>query len=570
MRYVALASDYDGTLAKDGQMTESTLKALERLRNSGRKLILVTGRHIEDLCETCQQMDYFDCVVAENGALLYWLENRQIELLGEAPSEAFLNALKDRQVDPFSPGHVIVSSWEPNETKILETIRDLGLELNVIFNKGAVMILPAGINKASGLKAALDKMKLSPHNVIGVGDAENDHAFMDLCEFSVAVNNALPALKEKADWVTSGSRGEGVEELIEALITSDLATLPPPKSHLILIGTDTNNRQPVNLMASGSSLLLAGTSGSGKSTLATAILEQLHEQGYQFCIIDPEGDYESFENAVVIGNAKNQPNISEIQDLLEKPDQSVVLNLLGVPLQERPSFFRGLLPMFLEMRSRTGRPHWLVIDETHHLLPTDWNPASLTLPQSLTNLMLITVHPNQVSAAALSLVNTVIAFGKNPDETIKSFCQMVETSPPEPLIEVLEMGEGLAWFKDSDNPPIQFKVNPPKMERHRHRRNYAEGNLGEDKYFYFRGPDAKLNLAANNVMMFLQLAAGVDDETWVYHLQNQDYSRWLREAIKDEDTAEQVASLETESNLPPDESRAKVRSIIEEKYTLPA
>ena len=98
-----------------------------------------------------------------------------------------------------------MDTFEPHEKEALEGIHALGLELQIIFNKGSVMVFPTGVNKATGLKAALKEMGLSPHNVIGVGDAENDHAFMELCERSVAVANALPVLKEKADLVTRAS-----------------------------------------------------------------------------------------------------------------------------------------------------------------------------------------------------------------------------------------------------------------------------------------------------------------------------------------------------------------------------
>ena len=221
MRYLALASDYDGTLATDGQVNEATLTALQRLQESGRKLILVTGRQLDDLCQVFPQVDRFDCVVAENGALLYWPANREEQLLGDRPPEIFIQTLKTHKVDPLSIGRVIVATWEPNETTVLETIRELGLELQVIFNKGAVMVLPAGINKAAGLEAALNKMRLSAHNVVAVGDAENDQDFLDLCGFSVAVANALPMVKEQADWITQGSRGAGVNELIDKLLASD-------------------------------------------------------------------------------------------------------------------------------------------------------------------------------------------------------------------------------------------------------------------------------------------------------------------------------------------------------------
>lgn len=227
MRYYALATDYDGTLAAEGRVDEGTLEALERLRNSGRRLILVTGREMNDLLRVFPQIDLFERVVAENGALLYRPATRETKRLAEAPPERFSEALRDRGVAPLSVGEVVVATWTPHEKTVLDVIRELGLELQVIFNKGAVMVLPSGVNKATGLTAALEELGLSPHNTVGVGDAENDHAFLSLCECSVAVANALPALKEQADWVTEGSRGAGVTELIDRLLAGDLAERMP-------------------------------------------------------------------------------------------------------------------------------------------------------------------------------------------------------------------------------------------------------------------------------------------------------------------------------------------------------
>lgn len=329
MHYFVLASDYDGTLATDGMVHDETIAALERLRDSGRKLILVTGRELDDLLRVFPGADLFDCIVAENGALLYWPASGEEKLLGERPPLEFVNLLRSRNVTPLSVGKVIVATWHPNETIVIQAIRDLGLELQVIFNKGAVMILPSGINKAAGLKAALDELKLSPHNVVGVGDAENDHSFLNLCECSVAVANALPKVKERADFVTNGSRGAGVVELIDKLIESDLYEL--------------------------------------------------------------------------------------------------------------------------------------------------------------------------------------------------------ET----------------------------------KIKRHD-----AE-QLDEDKSFYFRGPNYNLNLRAQNLIIFNQIAEGVDDDTWLFHLQQHDYSRWFREAIKDEELGEEAEQIERRAYLSPEESRDLIKEAIERRYTLP-
>jgi hypothetical protein len=225
MRYHALVTDYDGTLAHDGRVAEETISALERLRASGRRLILVTGREVDDLGSVFDRLDLFDLVVAENGALLFDPDSRDETVLCERPPERFVRALRDRGVSPLSVGRAIVATREPNQTVVLEAIRDLGLELEISFNKGAVMVLPSGVNKATGLAAALARLRLSAHNAVGVGDPQNDQAFMSICEASVAVANALPTVKDRADLVTAGERGKGVIELIEALLDDDLARL---------------------------------------------------------------------------------------------------------------------------------------------------------------------------------------------------------------------------------------------------------------------------------------------------------------------------------------------------------
>src|SRR5262249_50213349 len=289
MRYLALAADYDGALAHHGRVAKSTLAALGRLRDSGRRLLLVTGRELNDLRSTFPHLDVFDRVVAENGALLYHPAQHAEKVLAPPPPPAFVAELQRRGVGPLSVGKAIVATWEPHQGTGLAIIRDLGLELQVIFNKGAVMVLPSGVNKATGLEAALEELGLSPHNAVGVGDAENDHAFLALCEGSVAVANALPAVKEKADLVTRGDHGAGVEELIARLVKDDLADLAPRLDHhAILLGKcadETEERIPPY----GMNVLVAGSSGSGKSTLTTGVLERLAAANYQYAVIDPEG-----------------------------------------------------------------------------------------------------------------------------------------------------------------------------------------------------------------------------------------------------------------------------------------
>lgn len=227
MKYRALACDYDGTLAHDGVLQESTAVALERFRASGRHLFMVTGRELPELKQVCPLLDRFEWVVAENGALLHRPATDTTRLLCEPASVSLVELLRRFGVKPLSVGQAIIATVEPNEIIVLEEIKRLGLELQVIFNKGSVMVLPSGVNKATGLTALLREAGLSADDVVGVGDAENDHAFLECCGIGVAVANALPMLKERADLVTKGARGDGVAELIDMILANDLADIRP-------------------------------------------------------------------------------------------------------------------------------------------------------------------------------------------------------------------------------------------------------------------------------------------------------------------------------------------------------
>jgi hydroxymethylpyrimidine pyrophosphatase-like HAD family hydrolase len=550
VRYIALAADYDGTTAHHGRVDQSTLRALDRARSSGRKLILVTGRQVDDLIGIFPEVDLFDRVVAENGAVIYDPATRSIRAGGDPPSPEFAAELARRGVSPLSTGHVIVSTWEPHETAVFEVIRDFAVELQVIFNKGAVMVLPTGINKATGLVQALADLGLSLHNTVGIGDAENDQTFLGACECGVAVANALDSVKARVDLVTAGDHGAGVAELVEQLLKDDLLSVDSRLTrHQLLIGR-TLAGEAVHVMPFGRCILVAGPSAAGKTTIATSFLEQLAQQRYQYCIVDPEGDYKELPDAASLGGAEVRPLVDAVMEVLTKPDESVAVNLLNHRLTERPTFFSALLPRLQQLRTATGRPHWIIVDEAHHLLPSGWQPASETIPGELANLVLITVHPDHVAPAAIRLVDTLIVVGRDVGSTIAAF-DPAHGPTSWKLPDVLDdPSPGEAWLITATSPAVRFTVTTPESDQRRHRRKYAEGELGPDKSFYFRGPDGRLNLRAQNLMLFAQLAEGVDDETWLHHLQRRDYSRWFREAIKDEGSLTKSQRLSSKAIWP--------------------
>jgi HAD superfamily hydrolase (TIGR01484 family) len=567
MRFHVLATDYDGTLAEQGQVVDPVWAAIRRLRETGRKVVMVTGRELEDLQSICPHLDLFDRVVAENGALVYDPKSKELRQLAESPPSAFAASLAALGVTPLSVGHVIVATVKPFETAVLNAINELGLELQVIFNQDAVMVLPTGVNKATGLVAALKEIGYSAHNSAAIGDAENDHALLSVCEMGVAVGNAVPALRARADWVTRGHAGSSVIELIDEMVRDDLQSVSANVTrHGILVGRSADGTE-LKVRPQGANVLIAGSSGSGKSVIAAGLLDRFREAYYQFVVVDPEGDYSALPGAAVLGSSERAPLIEEVRSLLSA-GRNVVINLLGIPLADRPNFFHELLPEITELRRRRGRPHIVLVDEAHHLMPVSWWPPAESKVDQVTGLAMVTVHPASVSGPILSSVNLFLAMGRDVKKTIGDFYRVRGKSPPAVKTEVAD-GEALAHWIDADLPPLVVKPVPSRTEQRRHRRKYAEGRLPEDRNFVFRGPKGKLNLRAYNLMTFLELADGVDDATFLHHLKGHEYSVWFRDAIKDDDLAREADDIESGFIRDPAGARQQLRKAIEQRYTLP-
>lgn len=565
MYFMALALDYDGTLAYEGRVSASTIEALVKIKETGRKLIMVTGRQLDDLKQIFDRLDLFDRIVAENGALIYTPQTEAQRLLAEPPSAEFLNALQKNGVAPLSNGSVIISTMKPNEIPVLEVIRDLGVDLEIIFNKDAVMVLPSGINKATGLKAALKELGFSMHNVIGIGDAENDHVFLRIAGLGIAVNNAHEGVKQSAGWVTKETCGQGVEELINQLIMDENALVSMSRYKLSL-GIDRQGN-PVEI-SPNDRVLIAGNSGIGKSTLATALTEKMAANLFQFCIFDPEGDYENLENAIGVGEIKSAPSNEQVIELLQDQACNVVVNTLGVELKDRPSFFVQLAPKLIALKASLGRPHWLIIDEAHHLMPVAQKNFSLALPHEGT--ILITVHPDGIITEALKALNTLIILGPEALNILKKISEIIEQPLPETSITAPAEDELILWQRSPISNIKAIKTDKPKQQHKRHTRKYAEGDLSEEFCFYFHGPHNALNLRAQNLIIFIQIAEGVDDETWMHHLRKKDYSDWFRNHIKDNTLADAAAKIEEDASLSPSQSRRAIFGIVRELYTAPA
>ena len=189
-------------------------------------------------------------------------------------------------------------------------------------------------------------------------------------------------------------------------------------------------------------------------------------------------------------------------------------------------------------------------------------------PQTLINTVLVTVHPGRLSKATLSVMDAVIAVGPSPYDTLHDFARRSGAALSGSTL-VLTGGEtAVAWFPRSSQAPTPMRVVRARADRLRHLRKYAEGNMRYHS-FYFRGPSGRQNLKAQNLAVFSQIAEGIDDETWMYHLRRGDYSRWIRECVKDSRLADQTSTVEQRNDVDSIESRRLVRGFIEERYTLP-
>jgi HAD superfamily hydrolase (TIGR01484 family) len=568
LRYLALAADYDGVVARYGNPSAAALSAVERLKASGRRAILITGRRIPHLLQNCPDLSPFDYIVAENGAVLYEPRKREETLLAQPIPAEFALRLREVGVEPVEVGRVIVSTWMPHHSTVLKVIQEMGLEIHIIFNRAAVIVVPAGVNKASGMELALRKLGLSRHEVVGVGDSENDHSFLQKSECALTVANAVPSIRKLAVRVAKLANGDGLAELIDDLIRNDLSDLQGQQpQNLIALGERVDGSL-LTVPPYGHNILVAGPSGSGKSTITAGIIERLMQLAYQVCVVDPEGDYGTLQDMFAIGNQQHAVTVNEVLAILEDPKIALNVNLLGIPLADRPQFFRQLFPALQVMRTRTGRPHWVILDEAHHMLPVDWTPLGKALPQNMGETVLVTVHPDHVAPAAITLVDTVIAVGPSPDVTIARFARATGQQLNWPVGLTHQRGMAVAWLPGNAEPPFAIQIIPGRAERIRHHRKYAEGNMHYHSFF-FRGPGNRQNLKAQNLTVFCQIADGIDEDTWLFHLRRGDYSRWFRTAVKDVYLAEQAERIERRQDLSPHETRHLIRSLIESRYTLP-
>ena len=520
--FQVVAIDFDGTLTSRGEVSAKALDAIDQARRNGLLVVLVTGRIGAELrSEFPQIAEHVDALVLENGAVTV-IGGRTHAL--SAPVESGLDeALTDRGV-PYRRGEVLLATDGEHAATVVEAIGQLGLDCQIVWNRAAMMVLPAGVTKGTGLAAVLTEMNLSAHNTIAVGDAENDLSLFAIAEIGVAVADAIPSVRQHADLVLDEPDGDGVVDLLTGPYLSGARRWCPPR-RWVDIG-NFEDGTPTQIPGSQGRILVTGPAGAGKSYLTGLMAEQWILAGYSVLVIDPEGDHLELRelNQVQIIDARHYlPEPSELVNMCG-PYTSIVVDLSALAEPNKIDYLHRLRPAAEAHREQHGFPHWVIYDEAH-LLGTQEEARWVRRG----GYVLSSFAPKSLPANELDSSDVVL--------------KLTDTGTS---AKVTAQPVWRASVRFGSGPSRSFTIAERRTAHVRHRHKYADVVLPLERRFYFHPTDGQYIAPAGSMHDFRTALAHLDRQALQYHLEHGDFSRWLDATIADRDLAAQVAAWEDE------------------------
>ena len=578
MRLTALALDYDGTIADEGVLSPEMRAAIAETRAAGIKVILVTGRILGDLRRLVGDLRFVDAVVAENGAVLAFPETGVSRLLAEPPPAHFREAL-DRRGIRFQAGECVVEASADAASTLLQVIRELELPLVIVFNRGRVMVLPQAVSKATGLHEALYTQRLSLHNALAIGDAENDHEMLKACEVGAAVAWGSGWLKAVADGVVEGTGPSDVAAYIRRVTQGARLPSPRPGRRQLLLGS-TLDGSLLHLSLRGRNFLIGGDPRSGKSWVAGLLAEQLIQARYSVCILDPEGDYRSLEalpGVRILGGEDPPPKPHELIAALRYPDVSVVVDLSRVPHAEKFDYMRSALPSLASLRRRTGLPHRIVVDEAHYFL--HGADATGLLDLELAGYTLISYRLSGLDPSVLRASDFVIVTRESDPREIdqlhglfNGFARGADTEEWQAVLTNLGPGEAalLPTTGELAGELRRIRLAPRRTLHVRHRTKYLDVPVPEGKAFVFVGPEST-PARIRTLQELTTILGSASPSLLEGHLRRGDFSRWISDVFGDRVLASRIANVEERYRLgeTPDVNDA-LATLIRERYEVAA
>jgi hydroxymethylpyrimidine pyrophosphatase-like HAD family hydrolase len=558
MHLTILASDLDGTLAEDGHVSPETWEALRAAKEARITLILVTGRALASFTPDGRFAELFEAIVAEDGAVVYFPRQDSVVLpFGRLPP-LLLEHIKSLNL-PLEYGMALIATHVPFDEPIQAALRDCGGGATIEYNRGAVMVLPLGATKGTGLAYALRELGLSDRNVVACGDAENDRSLLGMAELSVAVDNATPAIKELADIVLPQQAAAGMRGLIRCLISGQIGVRKARPEQQLSLGRRDNQTpflmDPWQLIDGVWGI--AGDSSSGKSWLGGLIAEEIMLQGYQAVVIDPEGDYRSLSalpRTMLVGGRDTQlQRVGDVITLCEYARCNLIIDLSWMPIAVRNPFIERLLRALLDLRRRCGRPHWLVIDEIQQSY-AEWSaPFTGTVLDLMRGggVTVVSYRPSQVASEITRAVQVWAITRTRSAEDLELFDELLLASLcwPEIRAQLPTLARGSAHLIPRDESgsfvsnSIAFRAGTRRVPHIRHLHKYITMPLPREKWFVFRDPSGAVRGTAANLSEFRTAIDRVPLPSLSYHLERGDFALWLSHTLHDAELSRQIAKI---------------------------
>lgn len=548
MRLRVVAVDYDGTIARDGILEASVREAIRQARKRGVFVVIATGRILSELREVSGGLDFVDGVVAENGAV-FALPNGYTSMLADPPPVSLLAKLNERNIE-FKVGRCVVEMDADLAEVAMALIRELELPLAITFNRGRMMLLPASISKSYGLRELLNILGLSVHNAIGIGDAENDHDLLSVCEYGVAVEWGSPLLKEHADHIITGHGPEAVGEYIKQLSTQvRLPSSTRGRRKIVLEAME--GHPPFEIAIRGRNILVAGDTQSGKSWLAGLLCEQMILKGYTVYVFDPEGDYASLRslpNTVVLGGGNMLPHDDDLTMLLHQ-GLSVVLNLAHLGQEEKSDYIHHHLRLVAQFRRRHGYPHRILVDECHYFL--NWPGHESLLDEELDSYTLVTYLPSLLAPEILATIDVVAVTRLAQKQEVDTIQRLAgaDYSSADWYGTLANLGITEAALlpptAEAGGELRRFCVAPRFTQHVRHRTKYYDIPVVGGSAFVFTDEGSPLPKSAATLGELVSNVKLVAPHVLQGHLQRHDLSNWIAGLFGDHELACAVRKLES-------------------------